>query len=226
MAGAFAAGLAQGFASEFVPEFRRHLQTRKAQRGVNQAAEALGAYYQDASLGEMFKTMGASALAGGADPSQVTTALFQQGLTIQKEKMRHQLTLASQNNSFSNQAGLKILGGNINSTLSAQGARQQLGLAQKYADNDFESDGRRLVTSLLQGQQRTDRALVEQETRKITDQTNQRGLDVRQQEDATLRGKANAKAKADGQAPAFTGSAIPGTAPTVQDYSDVSQYLR
>jgi len=205
MPSSFTAGLAQGFASEFVPEFKKFMQGRRAQQGVNQAAEALGSLSNDAAMGQMFKTMGSAALAGGASPEAVTTSLFQHGLSLHRQKQSFQNGIFSQNNSFANRGALSILGGNINSGLSAQGHDQQMRLAQQYAKNDYESDGRRLISGLLQGKQRTDRAYIEQETRRITDETNQRSLDVRQQEDSTQRGKANLKARGSGQSAPFTG---------------------
>ena len=153
---AFASGLAQGFASEFVPEFKSFLKGRKAMQGVNQAADALGSYYKDPALGEMFKTIGQSALEGGADPAQVTSALFQQGLSIQKEKARYNMGLASDQNKFTNAAGLKILQGKIDSEGRTQSSAQQQALAGIYAQGQAQSDGRRLFETIYtQGQQNT-----------------------------------------------------------------------
>jgi len=204
MPSSFTAGLAQGFASEFVPEFKKFMQGRRAQQGVNQAADALGALSNDAAMGQVFKTMGSAALAGGASPEAVTTSMFQHGLSLQRQKQSFQNGIFSQNNSFANRSALSILGGNINSGLSAQGHEQQMRLAQQYANNDYESDGRRLISSLLQGKQRTDRATIEQEIRKTADETRQQSLDVRRQEDETERGKANIRARGAGQPPAFS----------------------
>lgn len=158
---AFASGLAQGFASEFVPEFKSFLKGRKAMKGVNQAADALGSYYKDPALGEMFKTMGQSALEGGADPAQVTSALFQQGLSIQKEKARYNMGLASDQNKFTNAAGLKILQGKIDSDGRTQSSAQQQALAGIYAQGQAQEDGRHLFETIYTQRQQNTRATQE-----------------------------------------------------------------
>jgi hypothetical protein len=208
MPSSFTAGLAQGFSSQFVPEFKKFMQGRRAQQGVNQAADALGSLTNDAAMGQVFKTMGSAALAGGASPEAVTTSLFQHGLSLHRQKQSFQSGMLSQNNSFLNRGALSILGGNISSSLSAQGHEQQMKLAQQYAQNDYESDGRRLISGLLQGQQRTDRTSIEKEIREMTDKTRQQSLEVREREDETKRIKAGASDKTRGFAP-FTGGAQP-----------------